>query len=92
MKNLKILGLAVLGAAFLSSCTATLPIATTSNPSGTKVGTSKATYILGFYFGQDASIGKAAKLGGISKISTVDQKETNVLHLFKTYETIVTGE
>ncbi|WP_439183883.1 TRL-like family protein [Carboxylicivirga taeanensis] len=78
--------------ALLASCTMTLPVATTSNPTGSKVGVSKATVVLGLYFGQDASIGKAAKNGGVTKVSTVDQKHTNILGLFQTFETIVTGE
>jgi hypothetical protein len=35
---------------------------------------------------------KAAKSSGITKISTVDFKQTNILGLVQTYETIVTGE
>ncbi len=53
----------------------------------------KATGYLGvLFFDQDASIRTAAKNGGITKISTVDIKPTNVLNIVVTYETIVTGE
>ncbi len=80
-------------AAFLSSCALTLPVNATSNPVGSKVGTSKATGYLGvLFFNADASIRTAAKNGGITKISTVDIKYTSVLNLVVTYETIVTGE
>ncbi|BDD03033.1 TRL domain-containing protein [Aureibacter tunicatorum] len=80
-------------AVLLSSCTMTLPVATSGKVTGSKVGTSKATVILGFFFNQDASIAKAAKAGNIEEIATVDQKITNVLGLIYTkYETIVTGE
>ena len=80
-------------AAFLSSCSLTLPVNATSNPVGSKVGKAKATGYLGFlFFNQDASIKKAAQNGGISKISTVDIKTTQILNLLVTYETIVTGE
>lgn len=77
----------------LSSCALTLPVAATSNPVGTKVGTSSATGYLGvLFFNQDASIRTAAKNGGITRISTVDIKTSTILNLIVTYETIVTGE
>lgn len=79
--------------ALLSSCAVTLPVNATSNPVGSKVGMAKATGYLGvLFFDQDASIRTAAKNGGITKISTVDIKHTNVLNIVVTYETIVTGE
>lgn len=78
---------------FMSNCAITMPVNATSNPVGSKVGTAKATGFLGIlFFDQDASIATAAKNGGISKISTVDIKHTNLLNLIVTYETIVTGE
>ena len=79
--------------AMMSSCALTLPVNATSNPVGNKVGTAKATGYLGvLFFDADASIRTAAKNGGITKISTVDIKQSNVLNLIITYETIVTGE
>lgn len=79
--------------AVLSSCSLTLPVAATGNPTGSKVGSASATGFLGvLFFGGDASIRTAAKNGGISKISTVDLKHTNVLGLVSTFECIVTGE
>jgi len=79
--------------AIMSSCSLTLPVAATSNPVGTKVGTAKATGFFGIlFFNADASIRTAAKMGGITKISTVDIKYENALNLLVTYETIVTGE
>jgi hypothetical protein len=79
--------------AMMSSCSLTLPVTATSNPVGTRVGTAKATGFLGIlFFNADASIRTAAKNGGITKISTVDIKQGNVLNLIVTYETIVTGE
>ena len=78
--------------ALLSSCAITLPVNATSNPIGSKVGTAKATGYLGYlFFDQDASIQTAAKNGGITKISTVDIKQTNTLGIIVGYETIVTG-
>lgn len=86
------LGLAVV-TLFMASCSLTLPVGATSNPVGSKVGTASGTGYLGvFFFGADASIQTAAKNGGITKISTVDLKQTNVLGVIWTYETIVTGE
>lgn len=87
------LAAAVVVAGALSSCSLTLPVAATSNPVGSKVGTAKGTGFLGvLFFGADASIKTAAKNGGISKISTVDVKMSNLLNLIVSYETIVTGE
>lgn len=77
----------------MSSCSLTLPVNATSNPVGSKVGTATATGFLGvLFFNADASIRTAAKKGGITRISTVDIKNTNILGLIVTYETIVTGE
>jgi len=93
MKNLKMFAAMFAVVLLLASCAVTMPVNATSNPVGTKVGTSKATGYLGvFFFGQDASIQTAAKNAGITKISTVDMKQTNVLGIIWTYETIVTGE
>lgn len=77
----------------LTGCSIILPVNATSNPVGNKVGTATATGFLGIlFFDADASIRTAAKNGGITKISTVDIKHTNVLNIIVTYETIVTGE
>lgn len=77
----------------MSSCALTLPVNATSNPIGSKVGTATATGFLGvLFFNADASIRTAAKKGGITRISTVDIKQTNILGLIITFETIVTGE
>jgi hypothetical protein len=79
--------------AMISSCALTLPVNATSNPIGDKVGTAKATGYFGIlFFNADASIQTAAKNGGITEISTVDIKSTNVLNIITTYETIVTGK
>lgn len=84
---------ALLAVSFLTSCSIIVPVAATSNPVGSKVGTQKATVFLHVLsFDQDASIKSAAKNGGITKISTVDMKQTDVLGIIQTYETIVTGE
>lgn len=80
-------------AALMTSCAVTLPVNATSNPVGKKVGVAKATGYLGvLFFDQDASIRTAAKNGGISRIATVDIKQSSILGIIVTYETIVTGE
>ncbi len=92
-KKFKIVLTSMVFISLLSSCSLTLPVNATSNPVGSRVGTSTATGYLGvFFFNADASIQSAAKNGGITKISTVDIKQTNILNLIVTYETIVTGE
>ena len=76
-----------------SSCALTLPVTATSNEVGSKVGMSKATgYLNVLWFDQDASVQKAAKQAGITKISTVDLKQTNLLGIIQTFECIVTGD
>lgn len=77
---------------FATSCSITRPLAATSNPIGKKVGTAKANIIFGLCFGGNHGIETAAKNGGITKISTVDVKTFNVLGVFISQKTIVTGE
>jgi len=80
-------------ASMLAGCAMTFPGGATSNPIGPKVGVATGHIYLGvLYFDQDASILKAAKNGGITKISTFDVKKTDILGLVQSYETIVTGE
>ncbi len=93
MKSVKSIFASLAIVAMMSSCSLTLPVAATSNPVGNKVGQSSGTGYLGIlFFDADASIRTAAKNGGITKISTVDIKQTNVLNIITTYTTIVTGE
>jgi len=92
-KKFKTVAAVIIAGMMISGCALTLPVTATSNAVGMKVGTSKATGYLGIlFFGQDASVQKAAKNGGITKISTVDIKHTSILGLLVTYETIVTGD
>ena len=93
MKKIKIIFAAIAVSAILTSCSLTLPVCATSNPVGSKVGKASATGFFGlFFFNADASIQTAAKNGGITKISTVDIKQGNMLNIIVTFETIVTGE
>lgn len=79
--------------AAMSSCSFTWPVTATSNPVGAKMGTSSGfTLFRVLAFGQDASILKAAKNGGITRISTVDMKSFDALGIFQQYTTIVSGE
>jgi len=93
IRNLKLAVLTLATVGFMSSCSLTLPVTATSNPIGAKVGTAKATGYLGvLFFNADASIQTAAKNAGITEVSTVDIKQTSILGLIVTYETIVTGK
>jgi len=93
LNKFKVLLITLATAGMMASCSLTLPVAATSNPVGSKVGTSTGTGYLGIlFFGADASIQTAAKNAGITKISTVDIKRSDILGLITTYETIVTGE
>lgn len=85
--------LALTASALFASCSVTTPVNATSNSVGSKVGSARTTSIFGLFFdGGDASIRTAAKKGGISKISTVDFKQSNYLFIIGVFETIITGE
>tara|TARA_B100001287_G_scaffold261167_1_gene249933 strand:+ start:55 stop:339 length:285 start_codon:yes stop_codon:yes gene_type:complete len=93
LKKIKKVTAIIASIALMSSCSITMPVAATSNPIGSKVGTATGTCYLGVLcLGADASIQSAAKAGGITKISTVDMKRGDVLGIITTYQTIVTGE
>ncbi|MBS1536901.1 MAG: hypothetical protein JST20_04055 [Bacteroidetes bacterium] len=93
MRFLSIVGAAVIIIAGLSSCAMTVPVSATSNPLGSKVGTSTGMGILmGIRLSPDTGIHQAAKNGGITKISTVDFKMTDILGIYQTYTCTVTGE
>jgi hypothetical protein len=77
----KILCSAIVAASILTSCSLTKPV----SASGT-------CFLGALCFGADASIQTAAKNGGITKVSTVDLKTSNVLGIIVTYTCIVTGE
>jgi hypothetical protein len=93
MRKIQIVLGSLVSAALLSSCSITLPVAATSNQIGNKVGKSSGScFLTAFCFGVDASIQTAARNGGISKISTVDYTQKNILGIVITHETTVTGE
>lgn len=93
MKKIKSLLAATVVAVSLASCTWTQPAMLTSNAIGSKVGKSSGTcYFRALCFDADWSIQSAAKNGGINKVASVDIKQTNILGIIWTFETIVTGE
>ena len=78
----------------LAGCTTIVPITATSNPVGSKVGEAKASFLFGFIplkSKSDMSIQTAAKNGGITTISTVDEKVADYFFVVKV-STVVTGE
>jgi hypothetical protein len=86
----KIFGLLAIATAVfaVSSCTSVAPVAATSNPVGSKCGVATETKILGIYpFEGDHGINKAAKEGGIRKISHVDVETYSILGLLYTKTT-----
>jgi len=93
MKRLKKVLSFLLIVLFFTSCGLTTPIAATSNPIGSKVGKATATSLLCFPPVADgrSSILRAAKNGGITKISTVDYSFKWMIFI-STWTTIVTGE
>jgi hypothetical protein len=64
----------------------------TSNALGSKVGTAKASNILGIVAMGDASVQSAAKSAGITRISHVDFEANGLLGIFASYTTVVYGE
>jgi len=75
-----------------TSCSVTTPITATSNPVGNKCGEASSVRILLFGGSANSGINKAAKNGGITKISHVDYTHTTFLGLFEKYTTKVYGE
>lgn len=90
MKKALFVMVAAIGMA-MASCSTTVPITATSNPVGNKCGEATCTRILGFGGSADLGINKAAKNGGITKISHVDQYIKNYLFVTK-YGVRVYGE
>lgn len=93
MKRFKVVLSLLVVVLFFTSCGLTMPIAATSNEIGSKVGKSTATSFLFFPPLADgsASIRRAAKNGGITRISTVDYSYKWLIFM-STWTTIVTGD
>ena len=78
-------------AAFLTSCAMVRPAGVTSNPVGTKKGEAAEVRFLCIPF-STAGVDRAAKKGGITKISHVDQRRQFLWPLFGKSKTVVYGE
>ncbi len=93
IKKMKLFSLVAFAALILGACTVVVPVNSTENPVGNKVGFSSCSTFLFLWLGDaDCSIKEAAKNGGITKIATVQYKVSTILGIFNTYHTIVTGE
>jgi uncharacterized protein YcfL len=73
---------------------ATAPLqATNVSAEATKTGESdECTNILGLIATGDCSIASAKKNGNISAVSSVDWKGTNILGIYSTGKTVITGK
>lgn len=92
-KTFKLAAAAIVSAAMCVSCSTTTPITATSNPVGNKCGEASTTRILGIFGGStNMGINAAAKNGGITKISHVDQSSYSFLGLYSKYTVRVYGE
>lgn len=67
-------------------------VAATTNESTGKVGQSCATNVLSLVSTGDMSIDAAKKIGGITKVSSVDFSQTSILGIFAKTCVIVKGE
>ncbi len=93
MKKLIQLGVACVVALCATSCATTTPVTATSNPVGNKCGIAQTTTVLTIFGGSaDCGINKAAKNGGITRISHVDSFQKNYLGLVTIYGVRVYGE
>lgn len=93
MKKLCKLALGCVLAVMATSCAMTTPVTATSNPVGNKCGVAKTNRILMVFGGSaDCGINKAAKNGGITRISHIDSFEKSYLGIFSVYGVRVYGE
>ena len=82
----------------LAACTSISPVNATANTVGSKVGEAETMSLFRILtlkpkaLYKDYSIQTAAKNGGISKISTVDVLNKDILGIISWTTTIVTGE
>jgi len=101
MKNIKYTFLGLVAAAFMASCSTTLPYAATNNPIGDKKGKSSTVILFGtatqanlgagLVLNKNYGVIEAAKKGKITNLATVDLKVTNY-GLWIKAEILVTGE
>lgn len=70
-----------------------LPMAATANSgASTKTGEATCVSVLAVVATGDCSIEAAKKNGGITKVHSVDWEVKNILGIYGTYKTIVSGE
>ena len=93
MKKLMKVALGAALAVCAASCSVTTPVTATSNPVGHKCGVAQTTTVLTIFGGSaDCGINKAAKNGGITRISHVDSYTKNYLGIVTIYGVRVYGE
>ena len=103
MKKIKVMIIAAVAAISLTGCgsvgmvgavyhNVTEPAGVTSNIVGHKVGTAKATSILGIAAFGDAGVNEAAKNGNITRISHIDVKTFSILGVYTSRQYFVYGE
>ncbi len=68
------------------------PMAVTANAEGSKEGRATARGVLGIVAWGDASTAAACRGPGIVRVRTVDVEEFNLLGIYYSYTTVVTGE
>lgn len=76
----------------MASCSTTMPVVATSNPVGNKCGVAQSTSFLCFGGSSNTGINKAAKNGGITRISHVDYFTKSYLGIINIRGTRVYGE
>ena len=100
MKKVFVSTALAVSALVLSSCVSpigvvytdtTLPVTATSTAGTGKVGTATSTTYFGLWAQGDASIAAAKKNGGITTVSSVDEKINTILGIKTTYTTTVRG-
>ncbi|MDR1850144.1 MAG: TRL-like family protein [Zoogloeaceae bacterium] len=67
------------------------PITATTGSGASKTGQATCKSILGWIALGDCSVDAAKKDGGISNVSSIDHKSTNILGLYATFTTVVKG-
>jgi hypothetical protein len=94
MKRVALVLVVLFAASALMGCASyTVPTGVTSNPIGSKTGTSSGTIILGAFGHGNGSVLEAARSAGITKISTSDTTVKQFLgSLVITVTTTVTGD
>ncbi|HOX05032.1 MAG TPA: TRL domain-containing protein [Planctomycetota bacterium] len=68
------------------------PMAVTANAEGSKEGRATARGVLGLVSWGDAGTAAACRAAGISRVRTVDVEELNIIGVYYSYTTVVTGE